>query len=237
MVREVVSFICRRRRLMHEEAEDFRSWTFIKLMDNDYAILRKYEGRSSLRTYLTVVIERLSIDYQISRWGKWRPSARAQQLGPEAVRLDSLLHRDGYTAHEAVQMLITRKETTLEEDTLMGIASQLPSRPKRNPDRRGIPPTLASPRDGADHTVLEQEREAEMRKLRSALQHAFEDLNHEDRMIARLRFINEWPPNKIAAALQIDVKGLYRRIEHLKRRLRKLLQNQGIEGPPSITED
>ncbi|MGH9323767.1 MAG: sigma-70 family RNA polymerase sigma factor, partial [Vicinamibacteria bacterium] len=223
MVRDVVSFICRRRRLVREEAEDFRSFAFLKLMDNDFAILRKYEGRASLRTYLTIVIERLSIDYQISRWGKWRPSARAVELGPEAVELDSLLHRDGYTPHEAVQMLITRKKTTLGEDTLMGIASRLPSRPRRSRDQQGIPVGIAAQGDGADRTVLEKEREEEMKRVRQALERAFEKLTDEDRMIARLRFMSGWSPNQIASALRLDVKELYRRIEHLKKRLRKLL--------------
>lgn len=231
MVREVISFICRRRRLAREEAEDFRSFTFLKLMDNDYATLRKYEGRASLRTYLTVVIERLSIDYQISQWGKWRPSARAIELGPEAVALDSLLFRDGYTPREAVQMLLSRKTTSLPEEELLGIASQLPSRPRRAREHTSLPAALASETHGADRGVLEKEREAEMQKLRQALDRAFQCLADEDRVIVRLRFVMGWPPNRIAGSLGLDVRSLYRRIEHLKKRLRKLLEKEGIRGP------
>jgi RNA polymerase sigma factor for flagellar operon FliA len=40
------------------EADDFASHPKLKLIEDDYAILRKFQGRSSLRTYLTVVIER-----------------------------------------------------------------------------------------------------------------------------------------------------------------------------------
>jgi RNA polymerase sigma factor for flagellar operon FliA len=237
MVREVISFICRRRRLPREEAEDFRSWTFLKLMDHDYAILQKYEGRASLRTYLTVVIERLSIDYQISRWGKWRPSARAIELGPEAVELDSLLFRDGYTAHEAVQLLLSRKKTSHSEDALLGIASQLPFRPRRARELTSFPASLATEAGGADRGILEKEREEERRKLREALDRAFQHLSDEDRVIARLRFLMGLPPNRIASALSLDVRDLYRRIEHLKKRLRKLLEKEGIRGSPVFDED
>jgi len=230
MVREVISFICRRRRLPREEAEDFRSWAFLKLVDNDYAILRKYEGRSSLRTYLTVVIERLSIDYQISRWGKWRPSARAIELGPEAVELDSLLFRQGYTAHEAAQVLLSRKTTSLPEDALLGLASQLPSRHRRHRELTSLPASLATEADRADRGILERERAQERRKLREALERAFERLSDEDRVIARLRFVVGMPPNRIASALRLEVKELYRRIEHMKKRLRKLLEKEGIHG-------
>ena len=235
MVREVIAYICRRRRLPRDEAEDFRSWTFLKLMDNDYAILRKFEGRASLRTYLTVVIERLSIDYQISRWGKWRPSARAIDLGPEAVELDSLLFRDGYSVHEAVQLLLSRGKTSLAEDALLGIASQLPARPRRA--LTALPASLAAETGAADRGILERERAAECRKLREALGQAFQGLSEEDRLIARLRFVNGLPPNQIASALSLPVKDLYRRIEHLKKRLRKRLEEGGITGPLDLEKD
>lgn len=231
MVREVISFICRRRHLPREEAEDFRSWTFLKLMDHDYAILQKYEGRASLRTYLTVVIERLSIDYQIAQWGKWRPSARAIELGPEAVELDSLLFRDGYTAHEAVQLVLSRKTTSLAEDALLGIASQLPSRPRRARELTRLPASLATDADGADRGILEKERAEERRKLRETLDRAFQRLSDEDRVIARLRFVMGLPPNRIASALRLEVRDLYRRIERMKKKLRKLLEKEGIRGP------
>jgi hypothetical protein len=71
---------------------------------------------------LTIVIERLSIDYQISRRGKWRPSARALELGGEAIELDTLLHRDGLSAHEAVQTLLVRKSSVLSEERLLEVA-------------------------------------------------------------------------------------------------------------------
>jgi RNA polymerase sigma factor for flagellar operon FliA len=230
MVREVIAYISRRRRLSREDAEDFRSWTFLKLMDNDYAILRKYEGRASLRTYLTVVIERLSIDYQIARWGKWRPSARAIELGPEAVELDSLLFRDGYTVHEAVQLLLSRGKTSLAEDALLGIASQLSARPRRARELTALPASLAAETGGADRGILEKERAAERRKLREALDQGFQGLSEEDRLIARLRFVNGLPPNEIAAALRLPVRDLYRRIEHMKKRLRTRLERAGIRG-------
>ena len=40
-------------------------------------VLRKFEVRSSLRTYLTVVVNRMYIDGRVKQWGKWRPSAIA----------------------------------------------------------------------------------------------------------------------------------------------------------------
>ena len=67
----------------------------LKLIDDDYQILRGFRERSSLRTYLSTVVERLFLDYRIRQWGKWRPSAQARRAGALAVRLEALLHRDG----------------------------------------------------------------------------------------------------------------------------------------------
>ena len=78
-VDRVVAFVCRRHRLSPDESDDFRSVARVKLLEHDYAILRAFEGRSSIQTYLTVVIQRLFLDYRISAWGKWRPSAEARR--------------------------------------------------------------------------------------------------------------------------------------------------------------
>ncbi|MGH7489945.1 MAG: hypothetical protein ACREMY_30715, partial [bacterium] len=69
----IVSFVCRRNNLGPAEADDFRSLVRLKLIENDYDVLRRYQGRSTLRTYLTVVVQRRFLDYRISEWGKWRP--------------------------------------------------------------------------------------------------------------------------------------------------------------------
>jgi RNA polymerase sigma factor for flagellar operon FliA len=234
MVRQVIAFVSRRHRLFHEEGEDFRSYAMVKLVDNDYAILRKFEGRSSLRTYLTIVVERLSIDYHISTRGKWRPSARATEIGPDAVELDTLLHRDGYSAHEAVQTLLARKRSRLTEEELLEVVRQLPSRPRRAFERQLSNPLPAGEAAAADRLVVAKEREAELQRVRGVLTSVLARLSPEDRLIARLRFLEGWPPNRIATAVSRDSKTLYRRIERLKRDLRRLLSEEGIDGPVDL---
>jgi len=64
-------------------------------MADDSAILRQFQMRSSLRTYLTVVICRLFLDERIARFGKWRPSRKAVRVGSTAVLFERLTMRDG----------------------------------------------------------------------------------------------------------------------------------------------
>ncbi len=56
LIEEIVSFCCRRSRFSREEAEDFGGHVKVKLIENDYAVIREFRGRSSPKTYLTTVI-------------------------------------------------------------------------------------------------------------------------------------------------------------------------------------
>src|SRR2546426_3629620 len=107
LIERVIAWVCARRCLRGAEAEDFWSTVKLRLIENDYEILGRFEGRSSLKTYMTVVVHRLYLDYQTQRFGKWRPSAEARRLGPVALRLELLLYRDGLTFEEARGVLPT----------------------------------------------------------------------------------------------------------------------------------
>src|SRR6185503_1033291 len=79
-----------------------------KIFEDDYGIIRKFEGRSSFSTYLTTVILRLFHQWRVEQWGKWRPSAEAKRLGDKAITLERLITRDGFTFDEAVKVLTVR---------------------------------------------------------------------------------------------------------------------------------
>src|SRR5882672_5077367 len=49
MIRRLLASIARRQRLSASEAEDFASEVHLRIISNDYAILRKFRGHSSLR--------------------------------------------------------------------------------------------------------------------------------------------------------------------------------------------
>src|SRR5215472_17913272 len=97
----LVQMVARQQRMTWAEAEEFASIVRLRLIENDYAILRKFRGGSSLRTYLTVVIARQALDYRDACWGRWRPSRAARRLGRTAVTLERLIVRDGFTLDEA----------------------------------------------------------------------------------------------------------------------------------------
>ena len=101
---EVIRAVVRRGRLPPADAEDFSQGVQLKFLESGYEAFARFDGRSSLRTYLTTVVWRLLLDWRTAAYGKWRPSAVARRLGAQAVRLDRLLNRDGLTVDEAIQV-------------------------------------------------------------------------------------------------------------------------------------
>src|SRR5699024_217877 len=117
-IEATIGLICRKNRLRAEDADEFRSQAFIKLIENDYEVLRRFEQRSSLRTYLTVVLQRVYLDFRNGQWGKWRPSAEARRRGATAVALERLVVRDGLMLEEAIQVLVISQGVT-ESPTML----------------------------------------------------------------------------------------------------------------------
>src|SRR4051794_1597158 len=91
-IRRRAAALCRHDRLDADETDDFVSVALTRLVDDDYAVLRKFRGDCALTTYLTVVLAMLYRDFRVSRWGRWRPSAEARRRGPAAVALETLVH-------------------------------------------------------------------------------------------------------------------------------------------------
>lgn len=104
-IEAVLAFICRRHRLAPDDGDEFSSWARLRLIDDECAVLRKFRGASSLRTYLVSVVLHLFQDWRNAQWGRWRPSVLARQLGPVAIELEKLVSRDGRDYEEAVETL------------------------------------------------------------------------------------------------------------------------------------
>ncbi len=63
----------RRYGFTREEAEDLDSFVRLKLIEDNFRILRNYSGESTIESYLFVVVQRLALDHISHRHGHWRP--------------------------------------------------------------------------------------------------------------------------------------------------------------------
>lgn len=227
--------ICRRFRLAPADAEDFAGEFRLRLMKEDYATLRQFEGRSSIGTFLRVVVTRAFQDWRNARWGKWRTSAEAKRLGPLAERLEILIVRDRYTLDEAEGILRTNLGVAESRATLEAIAARFPPRQSRTFVTDDALEGRAGP-DAPPDRLLEQGRAGVLAaSAEQVLRRAASTLPPEEQIILRMRFQDCMSVADIARALHLEQKPLYRRIERILLDLRRSLEAQGITSQVAVS--
>ena len=221
----VIRQAARAGRLQPQDAEDFSQSVHLRLIERQYDVFDRFDGRSSLRTYLTVVVRRLLLDWRNAEHGKWRSSAAALKLGEAAVALERLIYRDSYQSAEAIRLLRSRgcMESTMR---LQEVWDQLP---KRQPRRTVSSESL----DALPVTAFEDPLEAEHRRRRrvqvaSAVARMLQQLSPEDRWLLRARYQGTQSIRSVAQALDLDPKALYRRYDLVLRTLRRSLESAGV---------
>jgi len=226
---KVIAQVCRRNRLRDDEAEEFAAEIKLHLVENDYAILRKFEGRSSFPTYLTVVITRHYLNYRNRLWGRWRPSAEAVRLGPLAVLLERLTTRDGWSYEEAVEQLVTNHGVTESRQEIY--ATWIRLSPGGAPRRFVLEDEaidLPASDPGPENAALAAEQEFQARRARAALERVLQTLPADDRVLIKLRFDDGFTVSQIARIQKLDQKKLYRTFDRLLAALRQRLKDEGI---------
>lgn len=230
LIERLVAFTCRRQRFSAEEAEEFDSEVKLRLVDDDYAVLRKFEGTSSLSTYLTVVLQRLAIDFRRKRWGKWRPSAAAKRRGATALRLEELVWKDGFSQQEAFTLLRQRYGVTAGDEELEELVAQLPQRTSRRGEEienEELPEPIADEANPEELLFATEERQQQSRAL-SLLEECLGELDGTDRLILRLRFDGDFTIADIARTLGLEQRRLYRTLPRLLEQLRVALEARGL---------
>ncbi len=241
LIDQIVRRVGRRRHLSGAEREDLASFVHLKLVDDNYAILRKFQSRSSLWTYLVAVIERLSLDFCAEKWGRWRPSAMAERLGPVAVMLERLVTRDLHTVDEAVEILRTNHDVELSDAALRELWEQLPQRVRNTEVGEEAADELSSS-ERAEVAIDDDDRRKSIEKLQQSLQAAFAQLPPQDRVLIALRFDQDLSMVEIAELTGSSVPTLHRRLDRSMKQLRQALALAGHEprevagliGHPSI---
>lgn len=226
----VIAWVCARHHLTRADSEDFSSQVKLKLIEDDYAVFRKFQGRSSWRTYLSIVIQRLYYDFRTHAWGKWRPSAEAKRSGETAVLVEQLTIRDGRTLDETYEILTTNHGISMTRAALESLASRLPQRVRRLMESDAVlesrPSTLPPP----DVAAKIRTTQSRITLVMAALRKAIDRLDVQDRLILRMRFDEGCSVPQIASVVGIDPKVLYRRLDRLIRNLRRSLEADGLHS-------
>ena len=228
VIDDVTAQVCRRHRLNPAEADDFRSDVRLHFIDQNYEVLRRFENRSSLSTYVTIVVQRQFLDYRNRLWGKWRPCAQAKRMGPTAILIERLVARDGWGLDQVVETLRVNHGVALDE-SLLAFCEKLT---RRGPKRQFVPEdqadVLESNGPSPDVNVVRVEQSFFAKRVRGALDKARQALAPEDQLILKMRFEDAVPVADIARALHLNQKRLYRTIERLLAQIGDQLESEGI---------
>ena len=228
LIDQIVRTTGRRRHLSATERDDFASFVNLRLIDDNYAILRKFQNRSSLWTYLAAVIERLSLDFCAEKWGRWRPSAMAERLGPVAVILERLVTRDLHTLEEAMEIVRTHHDVGLTYAELRQMWEQLPVRVRTTEVGEEAAAAVSSP-ETSEFTVEDAERQKSINRLQGILKTAFEQIPAQDRVLIALRFDEGLSMVEIAKLLNSSVPTLHRKLDKGIKHLRSALTQSGFD--------
>lgn len=211
------------------EAEEFRSWALFKLVDDDYRILGRWEGRSTFSGYLTVVLRNLLRDYQIRLWRKWRPCAASCRRGKEAMLLERLIVRDGLSIAEAVERLRIEQGVSLSPDEVAQLAAAFPRRQvwRQVSDSELLQVAI----DGqVESRVEEKERARIARRLHELLVPLLQSLPAEERLILKLYFFDGFSMAAISPIVGRSQRELFAMRDRCLKRLRRSLDEGGMDS-------
>jgi len=231
LIGRITAWVGRRQGLLPQEVEDLEAQVHLRLIENDYARLRAYGGRSSFETYLSVCIQHLARDLRDKALGNWEPSAEARRIGPHAVRLETLWVRDGLTLDECEQT-IAPLFPPLTREQIEEIAVRLPVRARRRLEGEDGLDRHPAPTPAPDQRLEEREGFAARREVFAALREELDELSAEDRLLIRLRIESGFKISEIARhcvqSLGIEQKALYSRFEKIFATLKRRLGERGI---------
>jgi RNA polymerase sigma factor (sigma-70 family) len=221
----VLKFVCRKKGLRDDRADEFCQWTRFRLIANDCGILRSFKGESSFKTFLVTVIQNKYRDWLDAEQGKFRVTAEAKELGPVAANLELLILRDKMPFDEAAQLLVSKGVATslAQCDEVWG---QLKRAPRRDlVSDEALENHQASP---SLDPVEDEERQRLTRKVHAALVASIAALPPADNLILRLKYWDHVSVANIAKLQQTEQKPLYRRIEQLLKRLERDMAARGV---------
>ncbi len=220
-----------RHHLRADQREEFSSSVRLKLFENDAEILRQHTGTGSGAAFLRVVIARLLFDFRCDLWGRWRPSAAARRHGPVGILLDTLLNRDGLGIDQAVETARTNHGVPVSASNLYDICEKLAQRPMRyRPVPEDEARDIASSDPPPDLALVGCERTARRTRILDALAHARGCMSYQEQLILKMRLDDALPVSRIASALRLDQKRLYKTLTRIYAELRETLCARGISS-------
>jgi DNA-directed RNA polymerase specialized sigma24 family protein len=226
-IKSAVAQVARRYRLSRDETEELASEVALKLIERDYAVLRKSRGSGNPGAYLSAVVRHLALDSRTAKWGKWRASAGARRMGPAAVAVEELVGKRGIHWDRACSLVESQYGRLVDREALRALSAP----PRKAHCRTVYLDDLKQPLPAADNqasALWHRTCVARGQRAIAALAHEIDSLPEADRYLIRRRFYDGASIVSIARSGDCDARMLYRRIARLFDILRQRLERRGI---------
>jgi RNA polymerase sigma factor (sigma-70 family) len=231
---------------IENEALELSNRVLDTLQRDDYRVLRQFKGEAKLSTYLTAIIARQAVDMVRKKLGRNREKERAQKLGRTGMILYERILLQGGSLAEIYPELKAREKisATLEEleamlEKIRGKRAGLADPGENNPvvrkgtavDEEGEPIIPDRANDPQELLIRKQRSQKQAEAVRDIISH----LNGEERLILRMRFPadnteKQGKVERIAAALGISEKAVYKRIARILKKCRARLDQAGVSS-------
>ena len=125
---KLIESICLKRFNYTEEGHECYVYVLDKLMENNYAVINAFQGRSTFKTYLFSITNRLAIDFYRHRYGKTSKKSNPEQPVPKKNRLKivSVIDQENLSDEERLDETVMNREDEEVKKRLEGIVkSQL----------------------------------------------------------------------------------------------------------------
>ena len=227
VIERAIKFAARKSRFPPPDAEDFESWAKLRLITDDYAIVRKFRGKSEFPAFIGVVIQRLAGDYRDHIWRKYRDSTIARRLGDTAIEFERLVRRDGYSIEEAIAHLRENRGVSESSAELRALATQLDLRPR---PREVGPETLdtMTTHEDVETRVLDAERRDVKDAVERVLDTALRAISAESLLLLKLYYAKNLSIPAIARHWGVDARPLFRQRLRTLKALREAFIREGL---------
>ena len=220
-----------------------------ELKADDFRRLRHYgRGRGSavpcsFTTWLKLVVRNLYFDWFRHEHGRKSLPKEIQKLGPVEQRAFKLVYWEGYSAHEAYEVMRSQADRLRYDDFIQKLARVEErmsainrAKIRRDLERARGPLSLDAEEDGpplearVEARVPTPEDDAALGERRRALWDLVTGLAPEERLLVRLRFFEGLSAKQIAAKIGVkEPMQIYRRIERVCLELRRRAKASGAE--------
>jgi RNA polymerase sigma factor (sigma-70 family) len=231
---------------LENEALELCNRVLDHLAKNNYQVLRKFQHKSRLSTYLTAIIANQAVDMIRKKRGRSREKERAEKYGRLGEQIIQKIVVEGMSAHEAYKNLKAAGILEKTEPEFESIVADI--RGKRIPpgdwidlsDNPVVKPAFQNFEtgeivltDSANNPEKQVLGDIQRQQLEKILREILNSLSGEDKLILRMKypFSHSQDPEKIESIsrlMGISQKAVYKRINRILRKCRSELKKRGI---------